>query len=545
MKPFQEGNIFYACGTAVVVREDTHGETHVYRQSDGFRLSNENLRGGIFFGGGKGESFSDTNITMESGFLRDLYGGGEGGSVQRIKMTLLGGLIERYFCGGGMDDSVGSVEISALGGVIRHSFFAFGMSKGCECADILYDGTLCTNFRLGSKHLDAEILGESHFIMKSGHIFDLALGAMNQKGRMIGEIYGGTVEQRISARCAPEKLRLKLYENIFQPDGHGGFLPRLPEQVPISYLPKIKKEAQKSKKGSDGFFYDTAEEKGKLVFRFFGLRNPDVSREVTPFPDFIGDAFLISFPNGQTMLVDTGMPYAYSEIFDSLKKLNVRNIDFLMVTHSHMDHIGNAEKILSDFSVSELWLPDLDMVLSDEEEKMEKEVLLTAKQKGVHLRKVGRGDRIFVGEGELFSEILILNPNRGDKDLTDPNGVSIACKVTFQNGSAILGGDISEREEKQILCDFPQEIVCDLIKLSHHGIVYQNCSAFMEACAPKKAIVQNARDEGAFIKITSFALEKANGFSSENLFVTGKHGKMKAVLNGKKDQINVITEFYR
>ncbi len=542
MEPFQEGKTFYACGTAVIVREDTRGETHIFRASDGICLSKEDLTGGVVFGGGKGESLTCTNVTMESGFLKDLFGGGEDGFVKSIKISLLGGLIERYFCGGGLDDSVGSVEFSAMGGVVRHSVFAFGMSKRCECANVLYDGTLCTNFRLGSKHLDAEILGESHFIMKSGHIFDLAFGAKKQKGRIAAEICGGTVEQRISARCEPEKLSLKLYENIFYPDGHGGFFPRLPERLPISYLPKIKKEMQKSRTGKDAFFFDTAGEKGKLVFRFFGLRHPEVSHDITPFSDFIGDAFLISFPNGQHMLVDTGMPYAYGEIYNSLKKLNVKKIDFLMITHSHIDHIGNAEKILLDFSVSELWLPDLDMVLSDEEEKMEKDLLLTAKQKGVLFRKVGRGDRIFVGEGELSSEILILNPNRGDKELADPNGVSIACKVSFQKGSAILGGDISEREEKQILCDFPGELACDLIKLSHHGIVYQNSPAFIEACSPKKAVVQNTRDEGAFVKITSFALEKANGFSKDNLFVTGKHGKIKVILSDQ-GKLEIATEF--
>ncbi len=542
MGPFQENNTFYACGEPVFIREDSHGETHVYRASDGVRLSKEDLKGGVVFGGGKGESFYETCVTMESGFLTDLYGGGEGGEVQSVSLTITGGLIGRYLCGGGLDDTVETVEIFALGGVVRHSLFAAGASKKCGGAKLLFDGTVCTNLRLGSKNLQAEICGDLYFTMKSGHIFDLAFGNLNLKGEIFAEIFGGIVEQRMYTRSATEKLHLKLYENIFEPDGHGGMFPRLPEEILFSYLPKKEKEKREIIKGCDDFFFDTKGEEGKLVFRFFSLRNPEVSKEITPFSDFIGDAFLIFFPKGEKMLVDTGMPYSYGEISCGLAKLGVEKIDYLMVTHPHIDHMGNAEKILCDFSVTELWLPDLDAPLSLEEEQMEKGVLSAARKTGTLVRKVGRGDRFQIGEEDLRSEVLILNPKRGDENLKDLNGCSIACKVTFRDSSAILGGDITQREEEEILCDFGGKLKTDLIKLSHHGIVYQNSYRFIEACRPKKAVVQNVRDRGAFIKITSLALEKANGFSSENLFVTGKNEKIKVILTGNEGEVEIKTE---
>jgi competence protein ComEC len=272
------------------------------------------------------------------------------------------------------------------------------------------------------------------------------------------------------------------------------------------------------------------------------LRHPEVTRDETPFSDFIGDAFLIRFPSGENMLVDTGMPYSYGEIFDGLKKMGIEKLDFLMITHPHKDHIGNADKILSDFSVSELFLPDHRISLPAEEEELERAVLQKAEKQGVSVRKVGRGDRISVGEGALSSEILVLNPNRSDQNLSDLNGFSIACKISFQSATALLCGDITQREEEQMVLEYGKDFSCDLLKISHHGIVYQNSAPFIDACSPKKAVVQNVRDEGAFIKITSFAMEKANGFSKDDLFVTGKHGKIKAILSDE-GQVKITTEF--
>lgn len=542
MKPFQEGKTFYACGTAVVVREDSCGETHVYRVSDGERLSCENMAGGVVFGGGKGAHFSTTNVTMESGFLRDLFGGGIGGEIEKTKVVLSGGIVDRFVYGGGLDDVLESAEVFALGGVVRHSLWGAGEARQCRKVTVLFDGTLCTNVRTGSKNSQVAFFGETYFTMKNGHIFDLAFGNANQQGEIFVEIFGGVVEQRLSFRCASEKVHLKLYENIFESNGHGDRFPCVPQDAEILCLPGIEKIKRTVKEGNDRFFFDSKGEEGKLVFRFFSLWHPEIPKEKTPFPDFIGDSFLISFPTGEKMLVDTGMPYSYGEIFEGLKKLGIEKIDYLMITHPHIDHIGNAEKILLDFSVSEILFPDHRVVLPPTEAALENSVLIAAKKQGVPVRRIGRGDRILIGEGELSSEIFILNPNPCDQEILDLNGCSIACKISFQKSSALLCGDISEREEKQLFCQFGKDLSCDLLKVSHHGIVYQNSAAFIDAASPKKAVIQNARDEGAFVKITSFAMEKVNGFSKDNLFVTGKHGKIKAVLSDQGN-MEITSEF--
>ncbi|MBR5295801.1 MAG: MBL fold metallo-hydrolase, partial [Clostridia bacterium] len=535
MNPFQEGKVFYACGEDVTVRETPDGATHVFRSSDGQRLSGEDLKGGVVFGGGKGDFSSRTSVTMESGFLFDLYGGSLGGRVENAKVILKGGLIHRYVFGGGKDDVVGKSEVLALGGVVRHSLFGAGESEICGEVKIFFDGTLCTNLRTGSRKLDADITDNAYFTMKSGHIFDLALGGANQKGDVFAEICGGTIEQKIQSRCSPEKIHLKLYENAFVSDGHEGSFPRLPEGILFSRLPKIEKETVKEEKGSESFFFDTKGEKGKLIFRFFSMRNPLVPKTKTPFSDFIGDSFLISFPSGDVALVDTGMPYSYQEIYESLLKLNIQKIDYLILTHPHEDHVGNAERILRDFKVSNLMLPDFKIPIPPKEVELQEGILKTAKQRGVKIQMVGRGDRFQIGKGDLACEILVLNPKREDSFVKDLNGVSIAFKIKFRDQAALLTGDITDREEAEIVDEFSSELRCDLLKSSHHGIVYQNSYDFILACSPEKVVIQNARDQGAFVKITSFALEKQNGILPENIFVTGKHGKIKASLSGEGD----------
>ncbi len=77
-----------------------------------------------------------------------------------------------------------------------------------------------------------------------------------------------------------------------------------------------------------------------------------------------GDAFLLSFDNGQNILIDMGMPETYlSEIKDDILKIKDKDeiIDLLIITHIDEDHIGGAIEFIKDnqdnkmIKVDEVW----------------------------------------------------------------------------------------------------------------------------------------------------------------------------------------------
>ena len=46
----------------------------------------------------------------------------------------------------------------------------------------------------------------------------------------------------------------------------------------------------------------------------------------------------------KVILVDAGMTCAYVE--DQMKELNIKNIDYVILTHTHADHIGGLKVIM-------------------------------------------------------------------------------------------------------------------------------------------------------------------------------------------------------
>jgi len=74
-----------------------------------------------------------------------------------------------------------------------------------------------------------------------------------------------------------------------------------------------------------------------------------------------GDSIFVRFPNGRTMLIDGGVKFSRYDIgrrvllpFLWFKK--VSHIDYLVVTHSDLDHIGGLFSIIDRLSIGEIWM---------------------------------------------------------------------------------------------------------------------------------------------------------------------------------------------
>ncbi|HWR51076.1 MAG TPA: MBL fold metallo-hydrolase [Bryobacteraceae bacterium] len=68
-----------------------------------------------------------------------------------------------------------------------------------------------------------------------------------------------------------------------------------------------------------------------------------------------GQATLIVSPSGQSMLVDAGWPGNNGRDADRIvataRKAGVKQIDYLLVTHYHLDHVGGVEALAAKFPI--------------------------------------------------------------------------------------------------------------------------------------------------------------------------------------------------
>jgi len=177
-----------------------------------------------------------------------------------------------------------------------------------------------------------------------------------------------------------------------------------------------------------------------------------------------GDALLLRAPGG-TVLVDTGEPDA--DIVRLLRREGVERLDLLVVTHSHLDHVGGAPSVLEALPVGVVWLHEvptgIDVV------PQHREVLRIAERRGIPVRGPPAG--AVVALGELVLEVLgppAGRPYAGTR--SELNNTSIVLRVSVPGqGSVLLTGDVEREAQADLLADQRERLKVDVLVVPHHG----------------------------------------------------------------------------
>ncbi len=61
-------------------------------------------------------------------------------------------------------------------------------------------------------------------------------------------------------------------------------------------------------------------------------------------------------------LIDTGMSHTESEMLEFLKNKGVNKLEFVLITHCHLDHIGGIEMLLNNIKVDTLYIKEIDKI---------------------------------------------------------------------------------------------------------------------------------------------------------------------------------------
>jgi beta-lactamase superfamily II metal-dependent hydrolase len=228
-----------------------------------------------------------------------------------------------------------------------------------------------------------------------------------------------------------------------------------------------------------------------------------------------GQATLIVSPSGKSLLVDTGWP-GFEErdakrIEAAAKRAGVKQIDYLMITHFHRDHVGGVTQLAAR-------LPILNFV--DHGGNIEKgkgaEELTAAYDKvkagGKHLI-VKPGDKIPVpgldvqvitSGGEAIAQALKgageANPLCADEKPRDPdqgeNARSVGILITLGKFRMIDLGDLTWNKELDLVCPSNRVGTVDVYLSTHHGMDMSGPRAIVHALKPRVAVMNNGARKG-------------------------------------------------
>ena len=126
-----------------------------------------------------------------------------------------------------------------------------------------------------------------------------------------------------------------------------------------------------------------------------------------------GDSIFIELPNQKCMLIDAGENMYGKSITEYINNLGYTNIDYLVATHPHADHIGSMAYVVKHNNIGEIYMPKVTTTTKTYEN------LLTAiADKGLKVKSAKAGMNII--DDNDFS-INILAPVTIDEDNLNNN----------------------------------------------------------------------------------------------------------------------------
>jgi competence protein ComEC len=237
-----------------------------------------------------------------------------------------------------------------------------------------------------------------------------------------------------------------------------------------------------------------------------------------------GDSEFIQFPDGKSMLIDAGDTFAEGTVINYLKRQGVNNIDVVVVTHPHEDHIGGMTGVLNTYMVGRVFdsgYPHTTHIYST--------MLETIDKRNIKYVTPVNGDHISIDPNV---DIEVMNSNTNSTNLNDD---SIVLKMTYNKVVFLFEGDASSKVEDTYAYNVGK---VDILKVAHHGSGSSTSSKFLFAIKPSVSIISVGahNDYGHPVSNTLSRLEKIG----TRVYRTDKDGTVIVMSNGKTYSIQNV-----
>jgi len=228
-----------------------------------------------------------------------------------------------------------------------------------------------------------------------------------------------------------------------------------------------------------------------------------------------GQATLIVTPAGQSLLVDAGWP-GYNgrdagRIAETAKRAGLRQIDYLLMTHYHLDHVGGIPPLVERIAVGTFVDHGPNTETSKSAEALSAAYAKVV-EKGKHL-VVKPGDKIplkgleavvITARGEKIAAALkragAANPHcegvpAKAEDPTE-NGRSVGFLLTYGKFRFLDLADLTWNKELALMCPSNPIGTVDAYLVNHHGMNISNAPPLVYGVAPRVAILPNGAKKG-------------------------------------------------
>ena len=193
-----------------------------------------------------------------------------------------------------------------------------------------------------------------------------------------------------------------------------------------------------------------------------------------------GDSLLIQTED-QAVLIDSGEEEYGDTVSAYLENQGVEQLDLVVATHPHSDHMGSMAQIVEEWQVDQFLMPVVPQDLTPTSQVYE-DLLTALEEKGLSIAQPETGAVYDLGDG---ASLTILAPVDQYDDL---NNWSIVCRLDYGETSFLFTGDAEKAVERDLL-EAGADLDADLLKVGHHGSSTSTGKTFLEAVSPQYGLI--------------------------------------------------------
>lgn len=291
-----------------------------------------------------------------------------------------------------------------------------------------------------------------------------------------------------------------------------------------------------------------------IVFHPYSAPAPNGRLQVDFLDVGQGDSALITFPGGETLLVDGGGKRSFdkSEELDEqtdeqkffepdrqnigervvssfLWEKGCDRIDYILATHADADHMQGLTDVAENFDIGAALFGRTP--LKNKEFSALNEVLT---RKKIPFVVIARGDVLNIGG----VKVEVLHPERDDAPgAVSDNNNSLVLRLTFGERSFLLTGDIEKETEARLL-ERQEFVKSDVVKAPHHGSRTSSTEGFINAAKAKLVIIPVGK-HSPFGHPHNEVVERWK-HSGAKVLTTGERGTVSVSTDGKDLQLKTF-----
>jgi beta-lactamase superfamily II metal-dependent hydrolase len=232
-----------------------------------------------------------------------------------------------------------------------------------------------------------------------------------------------------------------------------------------------------------------------------------------------GHSTLYVSPSGESVLIDTGSPGGRDpdRIMAVIEAAGVKQIDHMLLTHYHGDHVGGLQELASRIPIKHFidhgpsvepreQVPGFQKLYAE----MNAKAKHTVAKPGDKIPFAGVNVVVVTSAGEVIKKALPGGgkPNPGcasfaprDESRVDPdNAQSVGVVITLGKFRTINLGDFTWNKEQELMCPNNPIGPVDLYLTSHHGIDQSGSAALVHGLQPRVVVMHNGTRKGGALQ---------------------------------------------